>query len=100
VIRDLVAGAADRGPDGCPQVGGERTRAPEGLARGGGDSAGDINNGMRYYYPSGHLLSLEQYYANQREEILYDNEGKPLFTYRERPGELLARWHDIEFALG
>ena len=59
-------------------------------------SAGDINNGMRYYYPSGHLLSLEQYYANQREEILYDNEGKPLFTYRERPGEPLARWNGME----
>ena len=59
-------------------------------------SAGDINNGMRYYYPSGHLLALEHYYTNQREEILYDNEGKPLFTYRERPGEPLARWNGME----
>ena len=59
------------------------------------NSAGDINNGMRYYYPSGHLLALEHHYPNYREEILYDPEGKPLATYQDSR-DRLARWSVLD----
>ena len=59
------------------------------------NSAGDINSGMRYYYPSGHLLALEHNYTNYREEILYDPEGKPLATYQDSR-DRLARWSVLD----
>ena len=59
-------------------------------------SAGDLADGLRLYHPSGHLLYLNQHYANQNDEILYDNDGTPLAAYRERQGEPPALWSVLD----
>lgn len=59
-------------------------------------SAGDLADGLRLYHASGHLLYLRQHYANQNDEILYDNEGNPLMAYRERKGEAPAVWSVLD----
>ena len=59
-------------------------------------SAGDLADGLRLYHPSGHLLYLNQHYANQNDEILYDNDGTPLAAYRERQGEAPAIWSVLD----
>ena len=59
-------------------------------------SAGDLADGLRLYHPSGHLLYLNQHYANQNDEILYDNDGTPLAAYRSRQGEPPALWSVLD----
>ena len=59
-------------------------------------SAGDLADGLRLYHSSGHLLYLNQHYANQNDEILYDNDGTPLAAYRERQGEAPAIWSVLD----